>query len=292
MTETAPAPAWGNTITGEGLPNPTSTVMGELGRPARRPRVGIDRRHRYRPERRPGLGIRALRRRHLSAAACPSTATPTPSTRSSSSTATAGGAGGTSGAGVMVTAARHPRGCRQQRVGDRLCGKPGGDQGASGPQVQPTGELLMSLGTAASPGAARTSSTSQRRGHRPDGSIYVGDGHGGQGMTTARAMAEGRESGATGRILKFAPTARSSRSGDRIGTLHGEFRTPHALRSIRRGASWSPIAATIASRFSDQDGNYLDSLYSYGRISGIFITGTTCCTRSTPSRAGPAIRTG
>ena len=137
-TEPAPASAAGNTITGDGLPNPTSTVMANWGDlPEGREwgsTAGIDID--------PGDGqIWAYER-------C---------------------GAGTFGGGVRINcdsnpvdpdlqvrpphrggagelrrrrhghAARHPRGCRRQRMGDRLRGEPGGDQGASGPQVQPHG---------------------------------------------------------------------------------------------------------------------------------------------------------
>ena len=67
------------------------------------------------------------------------------------------------------------------------------------------GELLMSLGT---PGQAGTASGQFNQPNDvivgPDGSIYVSDGHNGQGMTSNQAMDEGRNSGQTARIMKFA----------------------------------------------------------------------------------------
>ncbi len=54
-------------------------------------------------------------------------------------------------------------------------------------------------------------------------------------MTTNRAIEEGREAGATGRILKFAPDGTFIQEWGQIGTLHGEFRTPHALEFDSQG---------------------------------------------------------
>jgi sugar lactone lactonase YvrE len=91
-------------------------------------------------------------------------------------------------------------------------------------------------------------------------------------MTTNRAIEEGRAAGATGRILKFAPDGTFIKEWGRIGTLHGEFRTPHALAFDSQGRLFVADRGNHRIEIFDQDGNYLDSLYSHGRISGIFIT--------------------
>jgi streptogramin lyase len=106
----------------------------------------------------------------------------------------------------------------------------------------------------------------------PDGSIYIGDGHDGQGMTTQAAMNEGLARGATGRILKYSPDGTFVREWGQIGTLHGEFRTPHALEFDSQGRLWVADRGNHRIEIFDQNGNYLDSRYQYGRISGIFIT--------------------
>jgi sugar lactone lactonase YvrE len=91
-------------------------------------------------------------------------------------------------------------------------------------------------------------------------------------MTTNQAIAAGREAGLTGRILKFAPDGTFIKEWGRIGTLHGEFRTPHALAFDSQGRLFVADRGNHRIEIFDQDGNYLDSLYSHGRISGIFIT--------------------
>ena len=71
--------------------------------------------------------------------------------------------------------------------------------GTKGQQVHkfsPDGELLMSLGVAGQAG----NDSAHFNGPNDvivaaDGSIFVSDGHGGQGMTTAAAVEEGREAG-------------------------------------------------------------------------------------------------
>ncbi|MFL2856368.1 MAG: peptidyl-alpha-hydroxyglycine alpha-amidating lyase family protein [Pseudohongiellaceae bacterium] len=135
------------------------------------------------------------------------------------------------------------------------------------------GDLLMSLGTA---GQAGTGSGQFNQPNDvivgPDGSIYVSDGHNGQGMTSNAAMEEGRAAGDTARILKFAPDGTFIMQWGEIGVRHGEFRTPHAMEFDSKGRLWVADRGNHRLELFDQDGNYLESRYAYGRISGIFIT--------------------
>ena len=104
-------------------------------------------------------------------------------------------------------------------------------------KFSPDGELLMSLGVAGQAG----NDSAHFNGPNdvivaPDGSIFVSDGHDGQQMTSVAALEEGRRAGKTGRVMKFAADGN------------------HRLDLF------------------DLEGNYLESRYSYGRISGIHIT--------------------
>ena len=139
-------------------------------------------------------------------------------------------------------------------------------------KFSPDGEVLMSLGT---PGQVGTGSDTFNQPNDvvtgPDGSIYVGDGHNGQGMTSNQAMEEGRAAGNTGRIMKFAPDGTFIKQWGEIGVRHGEFRTPHALAFDSQGRLWVADRGNHRLEIFDQDGNYLESRYAYGRISGIFL---------------------
>jgi hypothetical protein len=87
---------------------------------------------------------------------------------------------------------------------------------ASRSQVQPEGREAAEPRHRRQAGQCRRPiQPTQRRRRRPDGSIYVSDGHDAQGMTTNQAIAEGLKRGATSRISKFTPTASSSSRGDR-----------------------------------------------------------------------------
>ena len=148
--------------------------------------------------------------------------------------------------------------------------------GTKGHQVfkfSPTGEVLLTLGTAGQGGSGPNQLNQPNDViTSPDGSIFVGDGHSGQSMTTRQAMEAGRESGATGRILKYSADGTFIKEWGQIGTLHGEFRTPHALAFDSQGRLLVADRGNHRIEIFDQEGNYLDSRYAYGRISGLFIT--------------------
>ncbi|MDO9520639.1 MAG: peptidyl-alpha-hydroxyglycine alpha-amidating lyase family protein [Pseudohongiella sp.] len=140
-------------------------------------------------------------------------------------------------------------------------------------KFSPTGELLLSLGT---PGKTGNDGAHFNQPNDvivgPDGSIYVSDGHSGQGMTTNQAMADGRAAGLTARVMKFAPDGTFIKQWGQIGVRHGEFRTPHALEFDSRGRLWVADRGNHRIEIFDQEGNYLESRYAFSRISGLFIT--------------------
>ena len=178
------------------------------------------------------------------------------------------------GGGIMVT----PHGIHVDTGGNVwVTDFVGNAEGTKGHQVHkfsPDGELLMSLGTPGQPGSGPGQFNQPNDViTAPDGSIFVADGHSGQNMTSNEAMEEGRASGATGRIIKFAADGTRLTEWGQIGVRHGEFRTPHALAFDSRGRLWVADRGNHRIEIFDQDGNYLESRYLYGRISGIFITG-------------------
>jgi DNA-binding beta-propeller fold protein YncE len=148
--------------------------------------------------------------------------------------------------------------------------------GTKGHQVHkfsPTGELLMSLGQA---GVAGNSDGVFNQPNdvivAPDGSIFVSDGHDGQGMTTNQAIADGLAAGSTARISKFSADGTFLLSWGGLGLEHGQFRTPHSMAFDSRGRLWIADRGNHRIEIFDQQGNYLESRYMFGRISGIFIT--------------------
>ena len=177
------------------------------------------------------------------------------------------------GGGLMVT----PHGIHVDAGGNVwVTDFVGNEEGTKGHQVHkfsPDGELLMSLGT---PGQAGSGPNQFNQPNdvvtASDGSIFVADGHSGQSMTSNEAMEEGRASGATGRIIKFSADGTRLKEWGQIGVRHGEFRTPHALEIDSKGRLWVADRGNHRLEIFDLEGNYLESRYLYGRISGIFIT--------------------
>ncbi len=176
------------------------------------------------------------------------------------------------GKGLMVT----PHGIALDRDGNVwIADFAGNEAGTKGHQVHkfsPTGEKLMSVGVA---GKAGNGDGEFNQPNDvvigPDGSIYVADGHDGQGMITAAAVAEGLARGATARISKFTPDGKFVKSWGQLGVRHGEFRTPHAMAFDGQGRLWVADRGNHRLEIFDQEGNYLESRYAFGRISGLFI---------------------
>ena len=177
------------------------------------------------------------------------------------------------GGGIMVT----PHGIHVDDEGNVwVADFAGNEAGTKGHQVHkfsPDGELLMSLGTAGQPGNGPNHLNQPNDVIvGPNGNIYVADGHSGQNMLNAQALEEGRQAGLTARIVKYAPDGTYIKEWGQLGIEHGDFRTPHALEFDSLGRLWVADRGNHRLEIFDQDGNYLESRYSYGRISGIFIT--------------------
>ena len=169
--------------------------------------------------------------------------------------------------------------------------------GTKGQQVHkfsPDGELLMSLGVAGQSG------TDGAHFNQPndvvvaaDGSIFVSDGHNGQGMTTANAVEEGRQAGQTGRIMKFAPDGTFITQWGQLGTAHGQFRTPHALEIDSQERLWVADRGNHRLEIFDLDGNYLESQHTATAVSAESLSPTTIwSTRSIPSPTRTTTSTG
>ena len=180
------------------------------------------------------------------------------------------------GKGVMVT----PHGIAVDKDGNvwiaDFSGNKAGTKGHQVHKFSPQGEKLLTLGMAGKPGNADGQFNQPNDVViGPDGSIFVSDGHDAQGMTTSAAIAEGLKNGATSRISKFSPDGTFIKSWGKIGVLHGEFRTPHAMAFDSKGRLWVADRGNHRIEIFDQEGNYLESRYSFSRVSGLFIKGET-----------------
>src|SRR6266550_910590 len=180
------------------------------------------------------------------------------------------------GKGVMVT----PHGIAVDKQGNvwiaDFAGNKAGTKGHQVHKFSPKGEKLLSLGMAGKPGNADGQFNQPNDVIvGPDGSIYVADGHDAQGMITQQQITDGLARGATSRISKFSPDGKFVKSWGKIGVKHGEFRTPHALVFDSKGRLWVADRGNHRIEIFNQDGNYLESRYTFSRVSGLFIKGET-----------------
>src|SRR5262245_16991827 len=157
------------------------------------------------------------------------------------------------GKGIMVT----PHGIGLDKDGNVWIADFAGTKGHQVHKFSPKGEKLMSLGVA---GKASNADGEFNQPNDvvigPDGSIYVSDGHEGQGMTTANAIADGIKRGATARISEFSPDGKFIKSWGGLGVQHGEFRTPHAMVFDGRGRLWVADRGNHRIEIFDQNGTY------------------------------------
>ena len=125
-------------------------------------------------------------------------------------------------------------------------------------KFSPDGDLLMSLGTA---GEAANDATHFTQPSDvvvgPDGSIYVGDGHGG---TNSRQ-----------RIVKFDADGNFVKDWGETGTGEGLIGVPHGLAFDSQGRLFVADRSNNRLLIDDQEGTLLDTWYQFSRNSGIFI---------------------
>jgi DNA-binding beta-propeller fold protein YncE len=285
----------GNPITGEGLPNPAPTVTANWGQiPAGVP-MGTS----------AGMDIDPIDGNLWTYERCGQGAvspTPPPGAQAGGGRQGGGGGGGgfggancdspdpthkpvykldvntgailaNFGEGVMVT----PHGIGVDPQGNvwvtDFAQNPGRTKGHQVHKFSPEGQLLMSLGRAGQAGNADGQFNQPNDVIvAPDGSIFVSDGHDGQGMTTMQAIEEGIANGSTARISKFSADGTFIKSWGGLGLEHGQFRTPHSMAFDSRGRLWIADRGNHRIEIYDQEGNYLESRYTFGRISGVFIT--------------------
>ena len=136
-----------------------------------------------------------------------------------------------------------------------------GNEGrARGHQVikfSPTGEVLLRLGTAGV--AGRTQTTLDQPNDvlvAPNGDIFVGDGHPGNGNN---------------RIVKYSSDGTYLMEWGETGSNPGQFRTPHALAMDDDGFLYVGDRSNRRIQVFEQDGTFVRDFYNMGRASGITI---------------------
>ena len=122
-------------------------------------------------------------------------------------------------------------------------------------KFSPDGEVLMTLGEpggAAEPGYFYQPSDVLIA---PDGSIFVTDGHG----------------AGNARVMKFTSDGELINTFGTKGSANGEFNGAHALAMDSEGRLYVGDRSNNRIQIFDQDGNFIDVWYQFGRPSGVFI---------------------
>ena len=132
-------------------------------------------------------------------------------------------------------------------------------------KLSPDGEVLLTLGTSGEPGDPPNRLTQPNDVLiAPDGSIFVGEGHGAQFLDEAGPDA-------LSRISKFSPDGTFIKSWGSWGYGTGEFRAPHSLSMDSQGRLFVADRGNRRIQIFDQEGTHLDTWYQFSRISGLFI---------------------
>ena len=134
----------------------------------------------------------------------------------------------------------------------------GNEERGRGHQVikfSPQGQVLMRLGTAGVAGRTRTTFDQPNDVLiAPNGDIFVGDGHPGNGNN---------------RIVKFSSNGTYLMEWGETGSNPGQFRTPHGLAMDDDGRLYVGDRSNRRIQVFEQDGTFVKDFYNMGRASGI-----------------------
>jgi sugar lactone lactonase YvrE len=125
-------------------------------------------------------------------------------------------------------------------------------------KFSPTGVHLMALGQKAGGRNDEYFFTPNDMHVAPNGDIFVAEGHSNTAGTPAR-------------MLKFNSDGEFIMTFGEMGDGPGEFMQPHALAMDSKGRLFVGDRSNNRIQIFDQDGNFLDMWYQFGRPSGIYI---------------------
>jgi sugar lactone lactonase YvrE len=128
-------------------------------------------------------------------------------------------------------------------------------------KFSPTGDLLMTIGEVGQPGDAPNrlnEPTSVKI--APNGNIFVTEGH----SSNANAP--------SARVTKWAPDGKFIKSWGSPGTAPGQFLVPHSIEFDSQGRVFVADRHNNRIQIFDQEGNFLDLWYQFGRPSSVVIT--------------------
>ena len=123
------------------------------------------------------------------------------------------------------------------------------------------GKLLMTIGEPGKAGGPPTLLTSPTGVLvAPNGTVFVTEGH------------DNSPKAAVARVSKWTADGKFIKTWGRTGSAPGEFSTPHVIAMDSRGRLFVGDRNNNRIQIFDQEGNFLDLWYQFGRPSGIVIT--------------------
>jgi sugar lactone lactonase YvrE len=125
-------------------------------------------------------------------------------------------------------------------------------------KFSPTGQLLMTLGTAGGARAPGYFFQPNAIYVAPNGEFYVAEGH-------------SSSPGSTGRVLKFSKDGKLITTWGQWGKGPDDFDQPHALAMDSRGRLFVGDRGNNRIKIFDQQGHLLDTWYQFSRPSAIWI---------------------
>ena len=125
-------------------------------------------------------------------------------------------------------------------------------------KFSPTGVHLMTLGQKGGGVGDEYFLTPNDVHVAPNGDIFVAEGHSNNEGTPAR-------------VLKFNSDGEFLMSFGEMGDGDGQFTQPHALAMDSKGRLFVADRSNNRIQIFDQDGNFIDVWYQFGRPSGIYI---------------------
>jgi sugar lactone lactonase YvrE len=130
-------------------------------------------------------------------------------------------------------------------------------------KFSPTGKVLLTIGHAGMAGSSPMLTEPNDVVTGPNGDVYIGEGHGGQGANATPDT--------VARVSKWDRTGKFIRAWGKLGSAPGEFRTPHALVFDAKGRLFVADRGNHRIQIFDQDGKYLSEFTEFSRVSGMFI---------------------
>jgi sugar lactone lactonase YvrE len=133
-------------------------------------------------------------------------------------------------------------------------------------KFSPKGDVLLTLGTAGVAGDPPRHLTEPNAVvTAPNGDIFVGEAHTGQGLPAATPTT-------VARISKYASDGTFIKSWGKWGDAPGDFKTPHALAFDSRGRLFVADRGNNRLQIFDQEGTFIGEWKQFSRISGLVIT--------------------